>query len=399
MRILIVMTHYPYPPRTGSAILAYRNIKELAKRHSIHFVCADDAKERGDLDEFVEHIEFVRRKNRSLFIKLLRYAFYMLRGFPAWMISSMSNEMRSRVTQLIDQQDFDAILLYEITAIQYCPQYSYKNMIVNIEDPPSLKLDRLRALEVWSFWQKVSLYVLGKLTARYEKSIIPKLAKVLVLSETDRQDMNKQQGYNNLGYITYGIDEIPSTEIVSYERRTKGMIVFSGNMHHPPNVDGALFFLRHIFHLVLKEYPSAKLWIVGTSPDNRIIAAARCFKEHVVITGKVSSLTQYLSHASVCICPVRLKIGVQTKILEALCWGTPVVTTHAGNNGIQGSSGKQLWVEDAPDQFAHHVAALLRGENWRTLSGEGRKLVTEHFTWERSTAELEQNLEFVRNAA
>ena len=396
MRLLVVMTHYPYPPRTGSAILAYRNIQELAKKHTIHLVCADDLKERGGLDEFVAHVECVGRKSRPLYLKLLRYAFYMLQGFPIWMITSMSKEMHRRVSELIDKQDFDAILLYEITAIQYCPPCSYKKMIVNIEDPPSIKLGRMRALEVWSLGQKATLYINEKLTARYERSVLPKLAKILVLSEADRSDMHEQHGYDNLGCVSYGIDETPSDEIVTYEKRTKGMIVFSGSMHHPPNVDGALFFLRHIFPLVLEEFPSAKLWIVGSSPDKRILEAAKIFKEHVVITGKVNSLSEYVTHATACICPVRLKIGVQTKILEALSWGTPVVTTTAGNSGIRGSSGKQLWVEDEPAKFAYRIVELLQGENWSQLSEEGRKFVIERFSWEGSAAELERHIEHVQ---
>ena len=398
MRLLVVMTHYPYPPRTGSAILAYRNIKELAKKHTIHLVCADDLKERGDLDEFVAQVECVGRKSRPLYLKLLRYAFYMLQGFPIWMITSMSKKMHRRVCELIDQQDFDAILLYEITAIQYCPPRSYKKMIVNIEDPPSIKLGRMRALEVWSLWQKATLYINEKLTARYENSVLPKLARVLMLSEADRSDMHKQLGYDNLGCVSYGIDETPSDEVVTYEKRTKGMIVYSGNMHHPPNVDGALFFLRHIFPIVLEEFPSAKFWIVGSSPDKRILNAAKIFKEHVVITGKVNSPSEYVRHATVCICPIRLKIGVQTKILEALSRGTPVVTTPAGNSGILGCSGSQLWVADDPEKFAKRVVSLLNGENWKQLSEAGRALVTKRFSWKRSAAELEQHLNFVRVA-
>jgi glycosyltransferase involved in cell wall biosynthesis len=83
--------------------------------------------------------------------------------------------------------------------------------------------------------------------------------------------------------------------------------------------------------------------------------------EHVVITGKVDDVSEYLRQAVVSICPVRLKVGVQTKILEALTFGTPVVTTSAGNSGIAGRSGEEMWVEDDPRNFAFRVVSLLRG--------------------------------------
>jgi glycosyltransferase involved in cell wall biosynthesis len=306
--------------------------------------------------------------------------------------------MRKRVTELMERDKFDAILLYELAAVQYCPPAYYKKLVVNIEDPPSIKARRTKGLPVCSLWKKIKLSVHARLTEHYEKGILPKVAKVVVLSEEDAKDMRKEGKYDNIGSVSYGINKQPTEKIVSFEERTEGMIIFSGNMFHPPNVDGALFFLRHIFPLVLQEYPAAILWIVGAEPDKRIRDAAACFGEHVVITGMVKDISEYLRRAKVSICPVRLKIGVQTKILEALSWSTPVVTTTAGNSGIGGCSGSELWVEDEPNIFAGRVVALLRGEGWHQLSEKGRKLVEERFSWERSAMELEQHLVSIQTA-
>jgi len=174
------------------------------------------------------------------------------------------------------------------------------------------------------------------------------------------------------------------------------MIVFSGNMFHPPNVDGILFFLRYVFPAVVKQHSSAKLWIVGADPDVRIRKATTNFGNQVMITGKVDDLSPYLRQAKVSVCPIQLKIGVQTKILEALSWATPVVTTSAGNSGIGGRSGSDLWVEDDPGEFARRVVSLLNGENWARLSENGRRLVSERFSWKRSVEQLERHIESTR---
>ena len=392
MKILVVMTHYPCPPRTGSAILAYHTIKALAQRHRIHLVSAEE-KDPGDLDGHVEKIEFAGRERLPFFLKLARYAFYSLRGWPAWLISSHSPEMNRRTAELVAGEHYDAILLYEITAIQYCPESCYGKMVVNVEDPPSIKLGRMRKMGIWPFWKRMGLAILEKMTSKYERDVFPRLAGVLVLSEADSMDMRELLGCSNIGHIPYGIDTMPQERIVPNERRTEGMIVFSGNMHHPPNVDGALFLLRHILPLVLKHCPDAKLWIVGASPDRKIFEEAQAFGDHVAITGKVAELSEYIRRAMVSVCPVKLKIGVQTKILEALSWGTPVVTTSAGNSGIRGSSGQDLWVEDDPELFADRVVSLLGGENWEKLSGNGWELASRQFSWARSAALLEHYLE------
>jgi polysaccharide biosynthesis protein PslH len=392
MRLLVVMPSYPFSPRAGIAIVAYNNIKELSKKHSIYFICFDVAEELKDFAEFTEHTEFVRPKFIPVFIQLVCYVFYALLRIPFLPATCMSHDMRRRVKELMKREKFDAILLYNLMAIQYCPPSSYKKVIVNVEDPQSIKTDRMNRLPLWSLWQKAALFVRARLAAQFEKRYLPKIAKVLMLSEADMRDLQEQGGYDNIGCVSYGVDKRSIEEIVGYEERTEGMIIFSGSMFHPPNIDGALFFLQRIFSLVLQEYSTAILWIVGAEPDMRIRDAAACFGEHVVITGRVKDMSEYLRRAKVSICPVRLKIGVQTKILEALSWGTPVVTTSAGNSGIEGCSGRELWVEDEPNIFASRVVALLRGEGWHRLSEEGRKLVEERFSWERSAKELEEHI-------
>lgn len=397
--MLVVMTFYPFPPRVGSAVIACNNIKEISKNHSVYFICRDVAKDSGDFAEIVEQIEFVSPKKTPRLITLCKRIFYMLLGIPSSVTANMSYEMRKRVRELTERNEFDAILLYELNAIQYCPSSSYKKVIINIEDPLSIKLNRMSRLPIWSLWQKVKLLVCARLTAQYENKFLPKMAKILLLSEADGDDMREEGGYDNIGCVSHCVTPRTLKEIVGYEGRTEGVVLFSGNMFHPPNVDGALFFLKYIFPLVLQKHSTATLWIVGAEPDMRIRAAAACFGEHVVITGRVNDMSEYLRRAKVSICPVRLKIGVQTKILEALSCGTPVVTTSAGNSGVCGRSGHELWVEDEPHMFAGRVVAFLRGEGWYQLSEEGRKLVEKRFSCERSAMELEQHIVRIQTAS
>jgi glycosyltransferase involved in cell wall biosynthesis len=279
-----------------------------------------------------------------------------------------------------------------MNAIQHCPPSCYGKLIVNIEDPESIKLSRMMKLSVFSSWKTAKLFVLAKLAAQYEKRVLPQVAKVLLLSEADRRDMCAQGHHKNLACVTYGVEQKAQEEYLGYEQRERA-VIFSGNMFHPPNVDGALLLLKDIFPLILRAHPSAILWIVGADPDKRIYKMAEKFGERVAITGRVDDVGPYIRRALVSVCPVRLRIGVQTKVLEALSWGTPVVTTPAGNSGIGGISGRQLWVEDEPDQFASRVVALLQGRDWSNLSQEGQRFVAERFTWERSVQQLEQHLE------
>ena len=392
MRLLVVMTNYPFPPRTGSAIVACNIMKHLSKNHEIDFVCIQPESGMVESAEYLNRLVLIPRRRPSKIALWIRCLLYMMMGVPPAVCEFASNTMSNAVTALIEVGQYNAILLFELSALQYCPSSCYSKLIVHIEDPQSIKLTRLMKLPDISLWQRFKYFLASRLTIRYEKKILPRAAKVLLLSESDLHDMQEQNGYHNLACVHYGVDPVDPGEIPGYEDR-KRIIVFSGNMFHLPNVDGILYFLKDIFPLILQMYQTAALWIVGANPDNRIYDAAANYGEQVVITGSVDDVAYYIKTATVSICPVRLKIGVQTKIMEALSLGTPVVTTSAGNNGVTGVSGCHLWVEDDPQQFAMRVLELLQGIGWSHLSRKGRTFVTEHYSWEGSVAQLEQHLE------
>jgi glycosyltransferase involved in cell wall biosynthesis len=162
-------------------------------------------------------------------------------------------------------------------------------------------------------------------------------------------------------------------------------------MFHKPNVDAVEYFCRKVFPLVCKQVPTATLWLVGARPVGSVRKWA--MNSQIRVTGFVPDVRTYLRQAVVSVCPIRLRIGTQTKILEALACGTPVVTSSAGNHGIRAVSGEHLYVADHPVEFADKVVALLKGDRWNELSQNGRRFVVENFTWERSAAKLEQILE------
>src|SRR6185436_19377856 len=121
--------------------------------------------------------------------------------------------------------------------------------------------------------------------------------------------------------------------------------------------------------------------------DPRLIAAAARLGGSVTVTGMVPDVAEEVRRARVSVCPVRVAVGVQTKVVEALSLGTPVVSTRAGNRGVAAVDGEAIRVEDDPARFAAAVAALLRGEGWERLSREGRRFAAGRFTPERSAAD------------
>jgi glycosyltransferase involved in cell wall biosynthesis len=224
----------------------------------------------------------------------------------------------------------------------------------------------------------------------YDIQQAPRFGRVTFVNEEDSHEFKRIVHGARTDWVPHGID----AEIYCPDEgvaRQKGMIVITGNMFHVPNVDGVEFFCRDVFPLVCERVPSASLWLVGAKPGPRVTKWAK--HPRIRVTGDVPDIRPYLHRAIVSVCPVRLRIGTQTKILEALACATPVVTTSAGNYGIGASSGEHLYVADDRVEFANRVIELLEGERWHAISQNGRGFVENNFTWAKSALKLEQIVE------
>jgi len=392
MKVLVIKATYPFPLNTGGSVVAYNNIKSLSDVADIHLICLGRPDQRGDVASLVNRLDIVERKKISRLRQLARYAIYASLGIPPTVAVHSSAEMRSKVRQAIEREDFDVILVYEMSGIQYCPTCALHKMVANVEDPQALKLRKSASLSTWTRWQRIKMAISAFITERYERRIFPRIGQILLLSENDAAALRDSLVNAKVSAIPYGVDRREDTDILDYSARVAGSIIFSGNMFHPTNVDAILHFIDRIFPKILASYPAARLWIVGAEPRAKILEASSRFGPSVIVTGKVADVSHYIRQSMVSICPVRLDIGVQTKVLEALSWGTPVVSTSAGNSGIQGISGRHLWVEDEPEHFADKVCSLLYGQRWQEFSESGREFSQAQFSWARSATELQRHL-------
>jgi len=97
-----------------------------------------------------------------------------------------------------------------------------------------------------------------------------------------------------------------------------------------------------------------------------------------------------VGRASVAVCPVRVKAGVQNKILEAMALGVAVVSSGCGAEGLAARPEHELLVADEPEAFAAAVSRLLADADAARVLGErGRAYVVARHSWERSAALLE----------
>jgi len=159
-----------------------------------------------------------------------------------------------------------------------------------------------------------------------------------------------------------------------------GLIVVAGFAHRP-NVEGALWFVEHVWPTLRAAHPGLTLSLVGSNPPPEILKLA---SRDIRVTGYVSDaeLEKIYAEARVSIAPLLTGAGMKGKVAEALRMGLPVVTTSIGAQGF-GDHVDVFDSTDHPAEMKESISRLLADDgHWARRSSAGIALAKERFSTE-----------------
>jgi glycosyltransferase involved in cell wall biosynthesis len=159
---------------------------------------------------------------------------------------------------------------------------------------------------------------------------------------------------------------------------TAGLI---GTAHWPPTAAAIDRLTSRIWPAVRREIPDAELVIAGRG-SGRLRPSAG-----VDVIGEIPDAADFLRGLGVLLYPATRGSGMKVKVLEALATGVPVVTTHAGAEGIVANDGVVIAEDDGA--IVRAAVSLLRDEAERVKRGAAaRKTFETHYTPEVATRPL-----------
>jgi GT2 family glycosyltransferase len=156
-------------------------------------------------------------------------------------------------------------------------------------------------------------------------------------------------------------------------------LLFVGGFMHTPNMDAVHWFVEDIYPLIRAKLPEVEFIVVGSNPPAEIVRLAG---NGVVIAGRLSDeeLKQQYRHCRLVVAPLRYGAGVKGKIVEAMRYGVPTVTTSIGAEGI-GDAQTALFVADEASVFAEQVIkAYTDAAGWNAVADRATQAVRRHFS-------------------
>lgn len=279
---------------------------------------------------------------------------------------------------------FDRFMMEEQFAWRvekYCPQAL---RILDTEDLHFLRDARHKAVKQQHEEDEQTItsdLALRELSAIYRCDITLIISKVEMALLIEKYNIPA----NILHYIPIYAEPCAQQQADYRERQD---FVFIGNFRHAPNWDAVLYLKQQIWPQIRQQLPKATLNIYGAYPPPKATQLHN-EKQGFLVKGWADSAQQVIADAKVMLAPVRFGAGLKGKLLEAMQWGTPSITSTKGAEGIANSDQWPGVVTDSVQEFATAAVNLHNDkQRWQQAQLAGSRCLAEQFSKQQHAPQL-----------
>ena len=388
MRILTLISKFPWPLTDGAVIRDFNLLREAAKRHEVSLLCflfkptdRDNFEALRPFCKKIVGIDLGRPKWRTL----VNAAHSLVTSDPFIIREYWRPVMAQALEEFVEDERIDIVHSHFLHMSQYV---RYKRSAAFIHDAHNLEHVLWQRMErtTSNLLKKAFMHTqYGKLV-RLQQIVAQASEKCVVLSDEDRAEYRRICPAADVTTVPNGAD-------VEYwtprnDSAEPASILYFGNLSWPPQADAASYFHDKILPLIRRQVPDVKFYIVGQSPPDALKALA---SERVFVTGFVPDMRDYVARATVVVMPLRAGAGTKHRVFQALCMKKAVVCTAIAAEGIALTHGETAMLADDPETFASATISLLQDAALRQRLGErGRQLVLDRYDWRAIYERLEE---------
>ena len=252
-------------------------------------------------------------------------------------------------------------------------------------------LHYLRELRNYEVEKDESLLVSSEKWKKVEFELFDKADTIYVVGNYEQEVLQQQLPNKPIRNIPVYIYEksMPSTK---FDYSDRSNLLFVGGFNHKPNVDGIIWFCNEVLPTIKKQVPDIKLYVVGSNPPESVLALNN---DYIVVTGFVSDeeLARLYEKSRVVVAPLRFGAGVKGKVVEAIYYQVPIVTTNIGAEGLM-ENDKYITISDIAEEFAKQTISLYNSEElWKEKSKASIEYIDKYFSQKTACAIVQQDIE------
>ncbi len=273
---------------------------------------------------------------------------------------------------------FDRFMMEEQLGWRIREQCPEALTILDTED-----LHFLRKARQEAFKQSVPLHKFDLFAedAKREIASILRCDLSLIISEVEMHLLQRkfEMKASKLFYLPFIFSDsfTDSPQLKTFKDRQGFMCI--GNFLHQPNWDQVLYLKQEIWPLIKKQLPKAEIEVYGAYCTSKVQQLHQP-KEGFLIKGRAGDISQLMLEKRLLLAPIRFGAGLKGKLVDAMRFGLPSITTSVGAEGI---GGKYPWpgeIANSPEEMASKAVRLYTSSKpWHKAQKNAFQILNKRF--------------------
>lgn len=269
-----------------------------------------------------------------------------------------------KITALVKENAFDTLIIEHPYLAWLAFAVRKRTGIKVIIHTHNIEYQRFKSTGRW-WWP---------ILKRYEKKSFQKADGIFFIAPEDKEFAVSQWNIPaekcfdlpfGIDISSYPTDKEQCKEIILQKHNIKSeekILLFTGALSYKPNLDAVKIILDKINPLLLKQDSFRyKIIICGKGLPEEMNELKAYTDKNIIYAGFISDIATYYKAADIFLNPVLSGGGVKTKIVEAIAYGTTVVSTETGAAGmVKEVCGEKLQIVKDSD-LSHFSDVLVAG--------------------------------------
>nr|MCD6422483.1 glycosyltransferase [bacterium] len=374
LKVLYLIYRFPFPPSDGYKRRALSIIEALRKWTDLEVVVITEERMKA------ENISYFRQ--RRVKFRYFPLACYRLGiGFLKSLFSRLPMKVQACFTEKIAEalkpslKKADVVLATGPHLGEYLKEAKGRK-ILDLLDDYGGKYQRMASFLPW--YLKPIVRREGERLKKYQQELGFLVEQIWMVNPKEGKEWQKQVKAK-VRYLPLAVEEkLLRAPLRVKEGFQSNVLLFVGKLSYFPNLDALRLFRDFAWPSLRREF---KLLIVGSSSSagvRKLFGA----DPKVKIVGFRKDLLPFFQRAFAVIVPVRIGGGVQTKVIEGMASGKPVILTEKATEAFEGAEeGRHFLVCSSVKEFPDKLFALKKDfALYRKVCQAGREYAERFFS-------------------
>jgi len=375
-KLLFITSRFPYPLTKGDRLRVFFQLKSLSEEHEVHLVALNETtvspQDLAAVSPFCKSVTVFVLPVRKRILPLLMSP---LKRLPLQVAFFYHPGIHRKIENLIAEISPDHIHCHLIRTTEYVKNIRSVSRSLDFMDAFGKGMER-RETTARNFLKRLLFRYEKYQLYSYENRVFNFIDSFAIISDQDKQAIPNGRR-NELCVVPNGVDFdafYPREAIKKYD------LLFMGNLGYPPNIDAIHFLVKEILPIARKHRPDLKLLIAGIDPPKSI---QKLQSENTDVITDFPHISDSIACSKIMVAPMRLSIGLQNKILQAMAMNVPCIVSSLSNNAIKAPNGEAIIEAITAAEFSEEILRLLNDEvQAQEIADKGFSFVKEHYSWE-----------------